>query len=89
MLADYGNESLLVRHVETLLEYQHQPADDAGGAGDEGHYVPLASRFPLLSGVGRTDTDLYKEEHDQGETGNDEVPVIEDVVVVFEGCPVD
>ena len=79
----------MVAAVETVLEYQDKATDQAGAAGDEGQDVPFTEQHPLFSQVETTDEDLDEEEDDERHAGNDEVPVVKDVVIVLEVCPVD
>ena len=73
--------------VETQLEDQDEPREEAGGAGDEGQASPLGQDHLLFPQVEQHHKHLDGEEDEDGDGDNDEVLVVEDVVVVLKFGP--
>ena len=88
VLTDDCHHTGLVVALETLLEDQDEPAEEAGGAGYQGQGRPLAQDHPLFSEVEQHHQYLDGQEDEYGDAEDDEVLVVEDVVVVFELGPV-
>ena len=72
VLTDDCHHTGLVVALETLLEDQDEPAEEAGGAGYQGQGRPLAQDHPLFSEVEQHHQYLDGQEDEYGDAEDDE-----------------